>query len=221
MKLTEITLSFACVVAFGSAASATIVDNTNLANPPGWYNGTGAINGGFTVDTENGVEAGLRASIRGGGGGPITPVGTTYYAPLGTKAGLALWNFDYSVNPGATSGTYAEIMITNLGNGQSFSYQDNPTDRGLIGDATSGNGYQNSENLNFAAFQVPLSFNPNTPDDYAITLTVFEGQSDQLASVSINVDAVPEPSTWAMMIIGFLGLGFMAHRRQRAVPHWA
>lgn len=26
--------------------------------------------------------------------------------------------------------------------------------------------------------------------------------------------AVPEPSTWAMMIIGFAGVGFMAHRRR-------
>ena len=27
--------------------------------------------------------------------------------------------------------------------------------------------------------------------------------------------AVPEPSTWAMMILGFCGLGFMAHRRKQ------
>ncbi len=27
--------------------------------------------------------------------------------------------------------------------------------------------------------------------------------------------AVPEPSTWAMMLIGFAGIGFMAYRRQR------
>jgi hypothetical protein len=28
------------------------------------------------------------------------------------------------------------------------------------------------------------------------------------------VAAVPEPSTWAMMVLGFVGLGFMAHRRR-------
>jgi hypothetical protein len=27
--------------------------------------------------------------------------------------------------------------------------------------------------------------------------------------------AVPEPSTWLMLILGFGGLGFMAHRRKR------
>jgi hypothetical protein len=26
--------------------------------------------------------------------------------------------------------------------------------------------------------------------------------------------AVPEPSTWAMMILGFSGIGFMAYRRK-------
>jgi hypothetical protein len=29
-----------------------------------------------------------------------------------------------------------------------------------------------------------------------------------------NVGAVPEPSTWAMMILGFAGVGFMAYRRK-------
>lgn len=32
---------------------------------------------------------------------------------------------------------------------------------------------------------------------------------------SANITAVPEPSTWAMMMLGFFGLGFMAYRRSR------
>ena len=31
----------------------------------------------------------------------------------------------------------------------------------------------------------------------------------------IEVAAVPEPSTWAMMILGFAGVGFIAYRRSR------
>jgi PEP-CTERM motif len=33
-------------------------------------------------------------------------------------------------------------------------------------------------------------------------------------SLSTVTSAVPEPSTWAMMILGFFGLGFMAYRRK-------
>jgi hypothetical protein len=31
---------------------------------------------------------------------------------------------------------------------------------------------------------------------------------------AFQVSAVPEPSTWAMMILGFLGVGLMAYRRK-------
>jgi hypothetical protein len=33
--------------------------------------------------------------------------------------------------------------------------------------------------------------------------------------VIAEVAAVPEPSTWAMMILGFCGVGFMAYRRKQ------
>jgi hypothetical protein len=33
--------------------------------------------------------------------------------------------------------------------------------------------------------------------------------------------AVPEPSTWAMMILGFVGLGWMAYRWKSSVPRIA
>ena len=32
---------------------------------------------------------------------------------------------------------------------------------------------------------------------------------------------VPEPSTWAMMILGFAGVGFMAYRRRSKAQHVA
>jgi hypothetical protein len=35
------------------------------------------------------------------------------------------------------------------------------------------------------------------------------------ATVNLSVAAVPEPSTWAMMILGFFGVGFMAYGRQK------
>jgi hypothetical protein len=34
---------------------------------------------------------------------------------------------------------------------------------------------------------------------------------------SFSVSAIPEPSTWAMMLLGFAGVGFMAYRRKNNV----
>jgi hypothetical protein len=42
----------------------------------------------------------------------------------------------------------------------------------------------------------------------------FFGQNDVL---TISVAAVPEPSTWAMMILGFATVGFIAYRRKRSL----
>jgi PEP-CTERM motif len=45
------------------------------------------------------------------------------------------------------------------------------------------------------------------------------GQPTLMTSVGpIRVVAVPEPSTWAMMLIGFAGLAFAARRRRAAAP---
>jgi hypothetical protein len=50
-------------------------------------------------------------------------------------------------------------------------------------------------------------------------LGVFPGNSGNvlIASVSAEVPGVPEPSTWAMMLIGFAGLGFAFKRRKVAI----
>jgi hypothetical protein len=37
---------------------------------------------------------------------------------------------------------------------------------------------------------------------------------EQAVTIDTVVVGVPEPATWAMMILGFFGLGFMAHRRK-------
>ena len=39
--------------------------------------------------------------------------------------------------------------------------------------------------------------------------------SNFTVSGSLVSGAVPEPSTWAMMLLGFAGLGFMAYRRTK------
>lgn len=195
------------LTSFVSTASAVVTFDQDLAS--GWTQGSGTSNGHFTVDTEaNGVELGLRASIRFVG--PITPTGNLYIAPVGsTPPGRALWNFEFSVNPGSLVGTYSLLTITGPGGVLAFNPQ-------LIPDNTPLGGplYQNSENLGFAFLGGPLNFNPNASGIYTFDLKLFSSDDRQLANVSIQVNAVPEPSTWAMLILGFAGIGFMTYRRK-------
>jgi hypothetical protein len=50
----------------------------------------------------------------------------------------------------------------------------------------------------------------------ALTLTFFGGGVDDVRQIRLDdvTAAVPEPATWAMMILGFAGVGFMAYRRK-------
>ena len=53
---------------------------------------------------------------------------------------------------------------------------------------------------------------------FAVNNVSFTVAPEKLNSIALSgqilVQAVPEPSTWAMMILGFMGVGFMAYRRK-------
>jgi PEP-CTERM motif len=49
---------------------------------------------------------------------------------------------------------------------------------------------------------------PNGNNDFNLTATV--SLSDHVS----NISSIPEPSTWAMMLLGFAGLGCMAYRQK-------
>lgn len=54
-----------------------------------------------------------------------------------------------------------------------------------------------------------------TADSYGVAVDDFT--FDPVTSVG-GIASVPEPSTWAMMILGFAGIGFMAYRRKSKAP---
>lgn len=64
---------------------------------------------------------------------------------------------------------------------------------------------------------------PNHPENYVSFIGGSEIVWVDLATIALTsvsaipgstVSAVPEPSTWAMLLVGFAGLGFVAHRRR-------
>jgi hypothetical protein len=64
----------------------------------------------------------------------------------------------------------------------------------------------------------PFTVTAPSAGDYSFTLLYAEccgGPADLVWSINSSVvGGVPEPSTWAMMILGFCGLGLMAYRRR-------
>jgi hypothetical protein len=53
----------------------------------------------------------------------------------------------------------------------------------------------------------------NIVDSNYITSVTFSSNQQAFEFDNVTVAAVPEASTWAMMLLGFVGLGFMAYRR--------
>lgn len=216
MRSKSVLAAAAFLFAVSSHAMATPVTGTtyNVDVPTvGWQNGSGAVDGHFAVDQENGVTLALRASLRFIG--PITPTSNNIYSAPQSASGasLALWNFDYSYDPGSNSNTTTELTVTDETGTPSASFPLSfYTDDKVIGTV-----HQNSENIGFFPFDF-LGFDPTAAAIYNIGLTTLASNGQTLASVDIqvNVGAVPEPSTWAMMILGFCGVGFMAYRKKAA-----
>jgi hypothetical protein len=53
-----------------------------------------------------------------------------------------------------------------------------------------------------------------TPGFHTFTIDYVEGNGAP-SQLTFMTTAVPEPATWAMMIVGFFGIGFMAYRRKQ------
>lgn len=76
------------------------------------------------------------------------------------------------------------------------------------------------DGVTVASFQTTIGFS-SANDFYGFSGVSFDSirisaESNDyflIDNVQLSVAAVPEPSTWAMMILGLAGLGVMAHRR--------
>jgi PEP-CTERM motif len=94
----------------------------------------------------------------------------------------------------------------------------------IVGDYFDANGNM------FGFLDVGGSF--TTLDPFNSTAVTANGINDNNQIVGFYVDGagntigflssgVPEPSTWAMMVLGFAGLGFVTYRRQQKAPFTA
>ena len=152
-------------------------------------------------------------------------------AVFGPKSGLQGGLFGYSSAPQGTQTAHIQFAdyftekVSGLVSGQSYT---------LSFDFAARPGYDvdglqisygtttlfNQLPTSTAFAPVTLSFVAGSSD-----LFTFAGTNTSSADPNVAVDAisisdaatvaaVPEPSTWAMMILGFAGVGFMAYRRK-------
>jgi hypothetical protein len=111
-----------------------------------------------------------------------------------------------SVNPVFASGQFADLLVTRNASGLfSASVNGNPAFSFL--DSTGLAQFTGPNNIIYFFmddFQSLANY-PNTP----------EAGSGFINFVQVSSD-VPEPSTWAMLLLGFTGIGFMAYCRKSA-----
>jgi hypothetical protein len=131
-----------------------------------------------------------------------------YLANLGTSfANGSLGGPGSLAGPAHGGALFSGITAENLSAIQLAIWQIEYTGITFAGDATI---------LNDAASFVTQAQSAGASGDYATEL-----QQDHYQSFvgpgngNHSIGAVPEPSTWAMMILGFAGVGFMAYRRKQ------
>jgi hypothetical protein len=141
-------------------------------------------------------------------------------APVAANAGVFEFSFTSSLDSGSGSFDVSGSTVTGISG-----VVDGQTITGLSSYA----GADQQLSLTMPNFTVGgISFADNTGETF--NLTSFPNGADGITNSIVNpsggtvptptaldtftVTAVPEPSTWAMMILGFLGVGFVAYRRK-------
>jgi hypothetical protein len=164
--------------------------------------GTGLVNGDYgTV---------MVTDISGGVSIDVTLKNSSGF--VNTGGGHEAFSFNLDV------GTLTNAEITGLTSGFSFDGAKSVPNAGTFNNNIScnvcGNGGKNPQ-------PGPLDFNITlaglTVNDFTTSTAGFLFAADLLVPPTGEVavgSAVPEPSTWAMMILGFMGVGFMAYRRK-------
>jgi hypothetical protein len=174
------------------------------------------LNGGFeTGDLSDWTQSGntgftcSTASACGGYTTGITPHSGSFFAALG---------------PVGSNGFLAQTFTDTLGQALTISFY---LANSFAADSNLGDNFAASFDSQALLSVTNIPAQGYTLYSYTVTgtghdtLTIggfrndggFFGLDD--VSVAPIVAAVPEPSTWAMMILGFFGVGFMAYRRKQ------
>ena len=189
------------------ALAQTVTYNSNPVDGFHYGAGNDYLPANAVVLTSPNTELALRFH-QTGIAAPASDAAGVYSFALGTTP----ISFDWSVDGNRENSL---ITLTSILTGQVISY--NPF---FIGNDNYNGGladpdlYQNSARLNFG-FLFGSNFNPNVNNTYRADLTAGGQTVTAFARLGAGAPAVPEPATWAMMLLGFGGIGFQLRRARK------
>lgn len=203
------TVAAATLIAGAAHAADTLTTNSTPTDT--WYFGTGndyspANSLVLTTDAGDQIYGRAHETFQ------VAPASVGNVYSFGT--GLTYISFDWGIDShtGSFDGVSALVTLTNYAGG-SFSY-----DLFAVGndDEFQSGSAQNSARLNW----FPIGFNPGVDSTYNVKLDV-SGLEGGPKSINFDVKVgkgfsagVPEPSSWALMILGFGAVGAMVRRRR-------
>lgn len=215
LRATFVAAASACLLFAGGASAA------ELAAGVYYGGGNDYVPGNWTVTTDYPVELGLRAHVYQQ---PAqAPTGNVYNIALGSVASLD-WSFDNFSAQFFPTGIVSSLTITNLAGGSvtfdPLSVPDNALNPNGLG------GEQNSWRLSFGflngapGFNLgDLNYDANVNSTYNV---VWSFSSSETGSTTNSIviqqgsgAAVPESSTWALLILGFGAAGSALRSRRR------
>jgi hypothetical protein len=205
--------ALALVLSVAQASASSIVENFDnpVAGANGWtavdaqtndydvgYSATQGNPGGYLIGSED--------DPRGGTGYWIAP--SKFLGNLSAYLGGTL-SYDIKVFVGTDYFNDVVVILTGNGKTASWSSNVNPVGDGWV----------------TLSVKLDNASGDFTGDSVAAILSdvtklqirgefISGAEQEGLDNVSLMTAAVPEPSTWAMMILGFCGLGFMAYRKK-------
>jgi hypothetical protein len=220
-------LAILAVLAVGGAeaALAAEVDFGSLTPSPGSCTTSGGDSGSVCANTQSFTAAGNTFTATGMEN-PFNPAGggalTLKSMPANTFAESGLGENNSA--PG-TPCTSADCAIDSPF-GVAVVASGNPMNDAIIGSVNSGDTFNfftgsSIVGLNFFGMFDSSCTGPvagtcmiTFPDAAVIGIQTDSG-SVLLTAVSATAGTVPEPSTWAMLLLGFAGLGFVGYRKAR------
>jgi PEP-CTERM motif len=208
------------VAAISTPANAELVISIN-GTSVGTADSTNTIDAFFGAVPINGFNVN-QITVLGansyGGSGELLDIGSLNVATLAGATSLQIVITETGLSAPTATSLLSGLSATASNSTVTMSLFADPTDAGLESILLAGSGPTTSVGTSSGALTTSTPF---TPDGLfsltgVIDITALNGLSGTELSADDTVAAVPEPSTWAMMILGFLGIGFLAYRRKGA-----